>query len=52
MMIKEWTDADVRTDVEAERDGGRGKMCHSHGQQDGRRMDGVLPMNGIPHGKG
>ena len=56
MMIKEWTDvrtADARTDVEAERDGGRGKMCHSHGQH-GRTMDddGVLPMNGIPHGKG
>ena len=47
MMIKEWTDADVRTDVEAERDGGRGKMCHSHGQQDGRTGGRTMDDDGV-----
>ena len=52
MMIKEWTDGRTRTWKQS---GTAEEKCAIHmDSTDGRTMDddGVLPMNGIPHGKG
>ena len=51
MMIKEWTDGRGRVDGRGSR-AGRRQRKNVPFTWTAERTDGVLPMNGIPHGKG